>query len=227
MNVDGHVVVTSIWKSPVEGRLPVRGVNVEGDDQADRTVHGGPDKAVYSYGAEDTEWWEAELGRPLGPGAFGENLTVRGMPVSGALIGERWRIGTVLLEVAQPRVPCYKLGVRMGDRLFPKKFARRRAAGRVPARSSRRASWARATRIEVVAPARRTRSRARSCRAPFCASRSCSRPRSRRPSCARDLRYWLIERAVGEGRAFARAPARAARAGSARCVRSRPRSGCR
>src|SRR3954471_17738844 len=127
VELDGHTVWTAIWKSPVEGRVLLRGVNLRGDDQADRTVHGGPDKAVYAYGAEDTEWWEAELGRPLGPGAFGENLTTRGLPVSEAVIGERWAVGSTLLEVAQPRLPCFKLGLRMGDPRFLKRFA---AAGR-------------------------------------------------------------------------------------------------
>src|SRR3954468_8171056 len=122
VQVNGHMVVTAIWKDPVHERLPLRGVNLLGDDQADRTVHGGPDKVVYAYGIEDTEWWEEELGRSLGPGAFGENLTVRGLPVSGAVIGERWAVGSTLLEVAQPRLPCFKLGLRMGDPYFPKLF---------------------------------------------------------------------------------------------------------
>ena len=122
VELGGRTIWTAIWKSPVEGRVPLRGVNLRGDDQADRSVHGGPDKAVYAYGAEDTEWWEAELGRSLGPGAFGENLTVRGLPVSEAVIGERWAAGSTLLEVAQPRLPCFKLGLRMGDPLFPKRF---------------------------------------------------------------------------------------------------------
>jgi len=118
-----RTVVTAIWKHPVDGRVAVRGVNVEGDDQADRTVHGGPDKAVYAYGIEDTRWWEAQLGRELGPGAFGENLTIEGLDVSGALLGERWRIGTTVLEVVQPRLPCFKLGLRFGDPLMVKRFA--------------------------------------------------------------------------------------------------------
>jgi MOSC domain-containing protein YiiM len=127
VEVNGHTVVTAIWKDPVHERLPLRGVNLRGDDQADRSVHGGPDKAVYAYGIEDTEWWEGELGRSLGPGAFGENLTVRGVPVSAAVIGEHWAVGSALLEVAQPRLPCFKLGLRMGDPRFPKRFT---AAGR-------------------------------------------------------------------------------------------------
>jgi MOSC domain-containing protein YiiM len=127
VEVNGHTVLTAIWKSPVEGRVPVRGVNLRGDDQADRSVHGGPDKAVYAYAAEDEEWWRAELGRDLGDAPFGENLTTRGLPVSEAVIGEHWAVGSALLEVAQPRLPCFKLGLRMGDRLFPKRFV---AAGR-------------------------------------------------------------------------------------------------
>lgn len=120
---NGHEILTAIWKSPVAGRVPLRGVNLRGDDQADREVHGGPDKAVYAYAAEDTETWEAELGEPLGPGTFGENLTTRGIAVSQAVIGERWAVGSTLLEVAQPRLPCFKLGLRMGDPRFPKRFA--------------------------------------------------------------------------------------------------------
>jgi MOSC domain-containing protein YiiM len=122
VEVGGHTVRTAIWKAPVAGRGAVRGVHHDGD-QADRTVHGGPDKAVYAYGAQDTDWWEAQLGVTLGPGAFGENLTVRGIPVSDAVIGERWAIGSTLLEVAQPRLPCFKLGLRMGDPGFLRRFA--------------------------------------------------------------------------------------------------------
>jgi MOSC domain-containing protein YiiM len=123
VQLNDHTVLTAIWKNPVEGRVPVRGVNLRGDDQADRRVHGGPDKAVYAYAGEDTDWWEAELEASLDPAPFGENLTVRGLPVSGAVIGERWAVGTALLEVAQPRLPCFKLGLRMGDPGFLTRFA--------------------------------------------------------------------------------------------------------
>jgi MOSC domain-containing protein YiiM len=123
----GQKATTAIWKSPVAGRIPLLGVNLAGDGQADRLVHGGPDKAVYSYSREDEEWWEQQLGRPLELGAFGENLTLARVDVSGAVVGERWEIGTALLEVAQPRVPCWKLGARMGDPDFPTRFS---AAGR-------------------------------------------------------------------------------------------------
>jgi MOSC domain-containing protein YiiM len=119
----GQMVPTGIWKVPVEGRVAVRGVNVAGDQQADRSVHGGPDKAVYAYAREDTDWWEEELERELPHGAFGENLTLRGVDVSGALIGERWRIGSVLLEVSEPRFPCWKLGARFDDPRMLKRFS--------------------------------------------------------------------------------------------------------
>jgi MOSC domain-containing protein YiiM len=119
----GRPLMSAIGKAPIKRRVRVAGVNVEGDDQANRRLHGGPDKAVYAYAAEDTAWWEQELGRPLGPGAFGENLTLDGVDVSGARIGERWRIGTVELEVCQPRLPCAKLGVKFGDRGMVRRFA--------------------------------------------------------------------------------------------------------
>jgi MOSC domain-containing protein YiiM len=125
----GRTVRSAIAKAPVDGRVRVEGVNLAGDDQADRRVHGGPDKAVYAYAAEDTAWWEAELGRELGPGAFGENLTVEGIDVSGAVIGERWRVGTVELEVCQPRFPCFKLGLRFGDPKMLKRFTQAERPG--------------------------------------------------------------------------------------------------
>jgi MOSC domain-containing protein YiiM len=126
----GRALLSAIGKAPVEGRVRVAGVNVEGDDQADRRVHGGPDKAVYAYASDDTMWWEHVLGRELGPGAFGENLTVEGVDVSGALIGERWRIGDdVELEVSQPRLPCAKLGLRFGDPGMVRRFARAQRPG--------------------------------------------------------------------------------------------------
>jgi MOSC domain-containing protein YiiM len=125
----GVMVKTGIWKHPVVGRVPVRGVNVGGDDQADRSVHGGPDKAVYAYAREDTDWWEGELGSELPHGVFGENLTLHGVDVTGALIGERWRIGSVLLEVSEPRFPCWKLGLRFGDPGMLKRFAAARRPG--------------------------------------------------------------------------------------------------
>ncbi len=118
----GRNVRSAIWKAPAAGRIAARGVNLAGDDQADRVAHGGPDKAVYAYAVEDTLWWEKEIGRPLANGEFGENLTTEGIDVNGALIGERWEIGTALLEVSEPRIPCWRLGVRMNDNQFVRRF---------------------------------------------------------------------------------------------------------
>jgi MOSC domain-containing protein YiiM len=118
----GRLVETGIWKSPVEGRVAVRGVSVDGDEQADLRVHGGVDKAVYAYALEDYEWWSAKLGTVLEPGTFGENLTVAGFDPGDAVIGTQWRIGTALLQVTQPRQPCFKLGIRMGDADFVDEF---------------------------------------------------------------------------------------------------------
>jgi len=125
----GRPLMSSIGKAPVEGRVRVQGINVSGDEQADRRVHGGPDKAVYAYASEDTAFWEGELVRELGPGAFGENLTTEGVDVSGAVVGERWRIGTVELEVCQPRLPCAKLGIRLGDPMMVRRFGEARRPG--------------------------------------------------------------------------------------------------
>ena len=123
----GQARTTAIWKLPVSGRVAVRGVNLAGDDQADRRAHGGPDKAVYAYAREDYAWWERQLDRTLDPGMFGENLTTEGIDLTDALVGERWRVGSAVLQVTSPRVPCWKLGARMGDPRFPARFA---AAGR-------------------------------------------------------------------------------------------------
>ncbi len=119
----GRAVTTAIWKRPVDGRHRLRGVNIDGDDQADRRVHGGPTKAVYAYTAEDYEWWGTVLGATPEPGTFGENLTVTGVNLPDCLVGERWRIGSALLRVTEPRIPCFKLGLRMGDAGFVQRFA--------------------------------------------------------------------------------------------------------
>jgi MOSC domain-containing protein YiiM len=119
---DGRPAKSAIWKSPVAGRVRARGVNLEGDEQADRKAHGGPDKAVYAYALEDARWWEQELGRSLQYGEFGENLTTQGIVMNDALVGERWGLGTAVLEVSEPRVPCWRLGVRMNDQMFVRRF---------------------------------------------------------------------------------------------------------
>jgi MOSC domain-containing protein YiiM len=106
------VVVTSIFKSPVEGRIPVRGHSLVGDRQADLSVHGGPNKAIYAYAFEHYAYWTAELQRELTPGCFGENLTTKGLLECEVQIGDHYRVGTAVLKVTQPRMPCAKLALR-------------------------------------------------------------------------------------------------------------------
>lgn len=118
----GEPVLSGIDKRSVSGRLAVRGVNVDGDGQADLTVHGGPDKAVYAYAVEDAAWWSSELDREVWHGMFGENLTTEGVDVTGAVVGERWTIGDVVLEVCQPRLPCFKLGMHWDDPKMLRRF---------------------------------------------------------------------------------------------------------
>jgi MOSC domain-containing protein YiiM len=121
----GEPVSTGIFKSPVEGRVRVAGVNLDGDGQADLTVHGGADKAVYVYPAEHYPYWNArlELEQELPVGMFGENLTVAGAPLEADVaIGDRLRIGSTEFIVTQPRLPCYKLGIRFGDPLMVRRF---------------------------------------------------------------------------------------------------------
>ena len=121
----GRPLMSAIVKEPVEGRRRAEGVALEGDAQADLRVHGGADKAIYAYASEDIAWWAAQLGREeIGPGWFGENLTLEGVDVTGAVVGERWRVGDAELEVSQPRLPCAKLGIRFGDGRMVKAFAR-------------------------------------------------------------------------------------------------------
>ncbi len=119
---NGRPAVSAIWKARVTGRVAVEGINIAGDEQADRGAHGGPDKAVYAYAVEDYRWWETQLERSLEDAQFGENLTTEGIDVTNAVVGELWEIGTVTLEVSEPRVPCWRLGVRMEDARFVKRF---------------------------------------------------------------------------------------------------------
>ncbi|MEU4360925.1 MOSC domain-containing protein [Promicromonospora sp. NPDC023987] len=125
----GTVGVTAIDKRPVEGRVKVRPLGLYADIQADRKDHGGPDQAVYAYAQEDADFWSAELDRPVPPGLFGENLRVRGLDVNGAVIGERWRIGSTLLEVTQPRVPCQTFGRRLGEQRWVRRFTQANRTG--------------------------------------------------------------------------------------------------
>lgn len=125
----GRELRSSIDKHPVSGPIAVLPRHLEGDEQADPHNHGGPDKAVYAYATEDLEWWSDALGRSLSPATFGENLTTRGLELRTAVIGEQWHVGTAILQVTEPRTPCWKLGMRMGDASFPRAFARARRPG--------------------------------------------------------------------------------------------------
>ena len=119
----GRMVVTGIHKMPVAGRIMLRRNNLDGDEQADLRVHGGWDKAVYVYPSEHYAFWHTELpGTPLPFGMFGENFTTERLDESTVCIGDRFRIGGALVEVTQPRVPCYKLGVKFGRPDIPKRF---------------------------------------------------------------------------------------------------------
>lgn len=119
----GRTVRTSIWKEPVEGPVRVSALNLEGDAQSDLSVHGGLEKAVYAYPAEHYEYWRRELSLDALPwGAFGENLTMTGVLETDLAIGDLVRIGSVELTVTQPRLPCFKLGIRFGRDDMVKRF---------------------------------------------------------------------------------------------------------
>jgi MOSC domain-containing protein YiiM len=105
------------------------GINLSGDAQSDLRVHGGPDKAIYAYALEDYQWWASELSIELLPGTFGENLTTSGIDLTSAVVGEVWSVGSGRLKVTQPRLPCFKLGVRMGDASFVQRFDEARRYG--------------------------------------------------------------------------------------------------
>jgi len=116
-------VLTSIFKSPVAGRVAVRQHNIEGDRQSDLTVHGGPNKAVYCYPGEHYRYWKEQLpDMDLPYGVFGENLTTEGITEDEVSIGDRFRVGSAVLQVTQPRMPCFKLGIRFGRADMVKRF---------------------------------------------------------------------------------------------------------
>lgn len=119
----GREVVTGIFKKPVQGTIKLRKLNLDGDAQADLTVHGGPDKAVYSYSAEHYPWWREQMPDfDFEYGQFGENLTTQNMLESDVCIGDEFQVGTAVIKASQPRLPCYKLGVRFGRNDVIKRF---------------------------------------------------------------------------------------------------------
>jgi len=116
-------VSTGIFKEPVAGRVMMRRLNLDGDRQADLSVHGGPEKAVYVYPSEHYDFWKHELpDMDLPWGVFGENLTTTGLFETEINIGDKFRIGTAEVMVTQPRMPCYKLGIRFGRADIIKRF---------------------------------------------------------------------------------------------------------
>jgi MOSC domain-containing protein YiiM len=126
----GRTVRTSIWKTPMAGPVRVSELGLEGDEQSDLAVHGGPEKAVYVYPAEHYAFWREELrGTPLPWGAFGENFTTEGLLEDDVRIGDRLRAGSAEFLVTQPRMPCFKLGVRFGRSDMVKRFLRSRRTG--------------------------------------------------------------------------------------------------
>src|SRR5262252_239453 len=116
----GRIVRTGIWKDPVHGRRRVKRLNVEGDGQADLGGHGGEQRAVFVYQIESYRYWEERLGRSdFTHGQFGENFTIEELPDDEVCVGDRYRIGTALFEVTQPRVTCYRIGLRMNEPRMP------------------------------------------------------------------------------------------------------------
>ena len=123
LDYEGRQVRTGIFKQPVDGRVQIGLCGLAGDGQADLEAHGGKDKAIYVYSVENYRYWEQQLQRgTLSYGQFGENLTVEGMLDESVHIGDVFSIGTSVVQVTQPRVPCYKLGIRMEAGHFPKEF---------------------------------------------------------------------------------------------------------
>ncbi|MEW6126121.1 MAG: MOSC domain-containing protein [Acidobacteriota bacterium] len=130
ITVDGQTILTGIFKEPIAGRVGVRRHNLDGDRQADLTVHGGVHKAVYAYGAEHYEFWKRELAEmELAFGGFGENLTTEGLVEADTNIGDIFKIGSALLQVTQPRMPCYKLAAKFGRNDIIKRFMQSERSG--------------------------------------------------------------------------------------------------
>jgi MOSC domain-containing protein YiiM len=126
----GTNVTTGIFKEPVRGRIALRKLNLEGDGQADLSVHGGPYKAVYCYPVAHYDYWKRELpGRELPVGIFGENFTVDGPLEDSVYLGDQFSVGSAEVVVTQPRLPCYKLGIRFGDDDMVRRFFASRRSG--------------------------------------------------------------------------------------------------
>ncbi len=120
----GKSAKTGIFKQPVSGAVIIDAMGLAGDSICNRKHHGGPDQAVYVEGSLTLDWWAAELGTPLLPGTFGENLVVGGLDNRDVAVGDRFSIGTVLLEATAPRIPCSTFSLRMGDQGFARRYNR-------------------------------------------------------------------------------------------------------
>jgi MOSC domain-containing protein YiiM len=130
VNFHGQAVTTGIFKEPVKGRIKLRRLNLDGDKQADLTVHGGPDKAVYAYPIEHYDYWKKRLPNMKLPwGMFGENLTTEGLLEDQVNIGDVFRVGSGELVTTQPRMPCYKLGVKFGRMDIIRQFMNSKLTG--------------------------------------------------------------------------------------------------
>ena len=128
---------TAIDKRPVAARVRVLKLGLDGDEQADQENHGGYEQAVYAYAREDLDWWVEQLGRELRDGLFGENITTAGLDVSGAAIGETWRLGSAVVQVTSPRIPCVTFASWLGEDRWVKRFAQARPSRRLPAGAQR------------------------------------------------------------------------------------------
>jgi len=129
IEINGQIVSTGIFKSPVKGVVHVRKLNLDGDRQADLKVHGGVDKAVYLYPSEHYPFWEKELETQLDWAAFGENLTIAGLSEPSVCVGDQLSIGDVVLQVSQPRLPCFKLAAKFQRDDIIKRFLDSRRTG--------------------------------------------------------------------------------------------------
>ena len=125
----GKLGRTAIDKRPVAGQVVVGRLGLDGDEQVDKPAHGGPEQAVYAYAREDLDWWVEQLGREVTSGMFGENNTTAGVDVTGALIGEIWQLGTAMVQVTGPRIPCVVFAGWMDERHWVKRFASARRPG--------------------------------------------------------------------------------------------------
>src|SRR5215469_18316314 len=123
LRIDGRLSRSAIDKRPMAGPVAVGLLGLDGDECADKDNHGGPEQAVYAYAREDLDWWTEQLGRELRDGNFGENLTTAGIDVTDALIGEIWQVGTTVLQVTSPRIPCVTFKSWLDEPRWVKRFA--------------------------------------------------------------------------------------------------------